>query len=155
MCFSSAEGTSDFRRGWLLKRALKWKTVLAMQQPEAARHFFVCSFGRASASSSFIPIQSYDLLPLPTTRSWNELVNIIESMEFSPPKCANCIIREYPQLHIHISPPETPPNCPHMTAFSYCAPQSSQKLHSMVYPVLPCRSSSICLNDCCTWFEFL
>jgi hypothetical protein len=36
-----------------------------MQQPEAARHFFVCSFGRASASSSFIPIQSYDLLPLP------------------------------------------------------------------------------------------
>ena len=40
--------------------------LLAMQQPEAARHFFVCSFGRASASSSFIPIQSYDLLPLPT-----------------------------------------------------------------------------------------
>jgi hypothetical protein len=65
MCFSSAEGTSDFRRGWLLKRALKWKTVLAMQQPEAARHFFIYSFGQASASSSFILIQLYDLLLLP------------------------------------------------------------------------------------------
>jgi hypothetical protein len=44
--------------------------MLAMQQPEAARHFIVCSFGRASASSFFISIQSYDLLPLSTTISY-------------------------------------------------------------------------------------